>query len=136
MSKSLGNALYPSKFAKVGADLLRLWSAPSNTSRRKMSERVMTQLSEAYRKIRIPFASLSQFRRFPSLARCAIERSTEEFDAWMLDRTAELVKKCSEWYANYEFHRVYHAIHDYCVVDLSAFYFDVLKDRLYTRRLE
>jgi len=54
----------------------------------------------------------------------------------MLDRTAELVKKCREWYANYEFHRVYHAIHDYCVVDLSAFYFDVLKDRLYTRRLE
>jgi isoleucyl-tRNA synthetase len=51
----------------------------------------------------------------------------------MLDRTAELVKKCREWYANYEFHRVYHAIHDYCVVDLSAFYFDVLKDRLYTK---
>jgi len=51
----------------------------------------------------------------------------------MLDRTAELVKKCREWYANYEFHRVYHAIHDYCVVDLSSFYFDVLKDRLYTK---
>src|SRR5947209_3756053 len=51
----------------------------------------------------------------------------------MLDRTVELVKKCREWYANYEFHRVYHAIHDYCVVDLSAFYFDVLKDRLYTK---
>src|SRR5256886_13388527 len=49
------------------------------------------------------------------------------------DRTAELVRKCREWYANYEFHRVYHAIHDYCVVDLSAFYFDVLKDRLYTK---
>jgi isoleucyl-tRNA synthetase len=51
----------------------------------------------------------------------------------MLDRTAELVRKCREWYANYEFHRVYHAIHDYCVVDLSSFYFDVLKDRLYTK---
>jgi isoleucyl-tRNA synthetase len=51
----------------------------------------------------------------------------------MLDRTAELVKKCRKWYANYEFHRVYHAIHDYCVVDLSSFYFDVLKDRLYTK---
>src|SRR5205814_5494252 len=51
----------------------------------------------------------------------------------MLGRTAELVKECREWYANYEFHRVYHAIHDYCVVDLSAFYFDVLKDRLYTK---
>src|SRR5207237_4116396 len=57
----------------------------------------------------------------------------EEIDRWMVDSTAELVKKCREWYANYEFHRVYHSIHDYCVVDLSAFYFDVLKDRLYTK---
>jgi len=54
-------------------------------------------------------------------------------DRWMLERTADLVKKCREWYANYEFHRAYHAIHDYCVVDLSAFYYDVLKDRLYTK---
>jgi isoleucyl-tRNA synthetase len=54
-------------------------------------------------------------------------------DRWMLERTAELVKKCRDWYAAYEFHRVYHAIHDYCVVDLSAFYYDVLKDRLYTK---
>ena len=57
----------------------------------------------------------------------------EEMDRWMIERTADLVKKCREWYANYEFHRVYHAIHDYCVVDLSAFYYDVLKDRLYTK---
>ncbi len=51
----------------------------------------------------------------------------------MIERTADLVKKCREWYANYEFHRVYHAIHDCCTVDLSAFYYDVLKDRLYTK---
>jgi isoleucyl-tRNA synthetase len=51
----------------------------------------------------------------------------------MLERTAGLVQRCREWYAAYEFHRVYHAIHDYCVVDLSAFYYDVLKDRLYTK---
>ena len=57
----------------------------------------------------------------------------EEIDRWMLERTADLVKKCREWYAAYEFHRVYHAIHDYCVVDLSSFYYDVLKDRLYTK---
>jgi isoleucyl-tRNA synthetase len=57
----------------------------------------------------------------------------DDMDRWMLERTADLVKKCREWYAAYEFHRVYHAIHDYCVVDLSAFYYDVLKDRLYTK---
>src|SRR5207249_9139565 len=57
----------------------------------------------------------------------------EEFNRRMIYHTTELVKKCRELYATYEFHRVYHAIHDYCVVDLSAFYFDVLKDRLYTK---
>jgi isoleucyl-tRNA synthetase len=57
-------------------------------------------------------------------------------DQWMLERTADLVKRCREWYASYEFHRIYHAIHDFCVVDLSAFYYDVLKDRLYTKALK
>ncbi|HKM90938.1 MAG TPA: class I tRNA ligase family protein, partial [Candidatus Acidoferrales bacterium] len=55
-----------------------------------------------------------------------------EMDRWMLERTAELAGKCAQWYASYEFHRVFHAVHDFCAVDLSAFYFDVLKDRLYT----
>jgi isoleucyl-tRNA synthetase len=53
-------------------------------------------------------------------------------DAWMLRRTGALVRECLAWYENFEFHRVYHAIHDFCTVDLSSFYFDVLKDRLYT----
>ena len=54
-------------------------------------------------------------------------------DRWMLERAAGLVKNCRQWYAAYDLHRVFHAIHEYCVVDLSAFYFDVLKDRLFTR---
>jgi isoleucyl-tRNA synthetase len=56
----------------------------------------------------------------------------EEMDRWMLSRTGELVKQCRKWYEGFEFHRVFHALHDFAVVDLSAFYFDVLKDRLYT----
>jgi isoleucyl-tRNA synthetase len=136
MSKSLGNALYPIEICeKWGADLLRLWvGSVEYQADVKMSERVMTQLSEAYRKIRNTFrfalGNLSDFN--PSRDALSNDR-LEEFDRWMLDRTAELVTKCREWYAGYEFHRVYHAIHDYCVVDLSAFYFDVLKDRLYTK---
>src|SRR2546430_1584521 len=99
-----------------------------------MSERVMTQLSEAYRKIRNTFRfALGNLGDFNPSRDVLSNNQLEEFDRWMLDRTAELVKKCREWYANYEFHRVYHAIHDFCVVDLSAFYFDVLKDRLYTK---
>ena len=101
----------------------------------KMSERVMTQLSEAYRKIRNTFRY-----RARAILRISIRRAMrcrndqlDEIDRWMLERTADLVKKCREWYAGYEFHRVYHAIHDFCVVDLSSFYYDVLKDRLYTK---
>ena len=136
MSKSLGNSIDPAEICdKWGADLLRLWvTSVEYQADVKMSERVMTQLSEAYRKIRNTFrfalGNLSDFD--PSQASLPGEQM-EEMDRWMLDRTADLVKKCREWYAAYEFHRVYHAIHDYCVVDLSAFYYDVLKDRLYTK---
>jgi len=99
-----------------------------------MSERVMTQLSEAYRKIRntIRFA-LGNLNGFYPSRDAVPNEQLDEMDRWMLERTADLVKKCREWYAAYEFHRVYHAIHDFCVVDLSAFYYDVLKDRLYTK---
>jgi len=136
MSKSLGNALYPIEICeKWGADLLRLWvGSVEYQADVKMSERVMTQLSEAYRKIRNTFRfALGNLGDFDASRDALSNDQLEEIDRWMLDRTAELVKKCREWYANYEFHRVYHAIHDYCVVDLSAFYFDVLKDRLYTK---
>src|SRR5260370_20222847 len=99
-----------------------------------MSERVMTQLSEAYRKIRNTFRfALGNLGDFDPLRDALSNDQLEEIDRWMLDRTGELVKKCREWYANYELHRLYHAIHDFCVVDLSSFYFDVLKDSLYTQ---
>jgi isoleucyl-tRNA synthetase len=136
MSKSLGNAIEPAEICeKWGADLLRLWVASVEYQADvKMSERVMIQLSEAYRKIRNTFRfALSNLFDF-DISRDAVSNiELLEMDRWMLERTAELAKKCREWYANYEFHRVYHALHDFCVVDLSAFYYDVLKDRLYTK---
>src|SRR5499427_5972841 len=136
MSKSLGNSIDPAEICdKWGADLLRLWvTSVEYQADVKMSERVITQLSEAYRKIRNTFRfALSNLNDFDPARDSLPSGQMEEMDRWMLDRTAELVKKCREWYAAYEFHRVYHAMHDYCVVDLSAFYYDVLKDRLYTK---
>src|SRR5467141_3559704 len=136
MSKSLGNTLYPNEIVeRWGADLLRLWVASVEYQADvKMSERVMTQLSEAYRKIRNTFRfALGNLADFDPLRDTLPNDQLDEIDRWMLERTAELVTKCREWYAAYDFHRVYHAIHDFCVVDLSAFYFDVLKDRLYTK---
>jgi isoleucyl-tRNA synthetase len=136
MSKSLGNTVLPSEICeKWGGDLLRLWVASQEYQADvKMSERVMTQLSEAYRKIRNTFRfALGNLAGFDPAGAAVPHEEMEEIDRWMLERTAELVKKCREWYAAYEFHRVYHALHDYCVVDLSSFYYDVLKDRLYTK---
>jgi isoleucyl-tRNA synthetase len=136
MSKSLGNVVLPAEICeKWGADLLRLWvGSQEYQADVKMSERVMTQLSEAYRKIRNTFRfALGNLNDFDPGRDAVANSELDEMDQWMLERTADLVKRCREWYASYEFHRVYHAIHDFCVVDLSAFYYDVLKDRLYTK---
>jgi isoleucyl-tRNA synthetase len=136
MSKSLGNVVLPTEICdRWGADLLRLWvGSQEYQADVKMSERVMTQLSDAYRKIRNTFRfALGNLNGFDPSCDALPNDQLEEMDRWMLERTADLVKRCREWYASYEFHRVYHAIHDYCVVDLSAFYYDVLKDRLYTK---
>jgi isoleucyl-tRNA synthetase len=135
MSKSVGNALYPKEICeKWGADLLRLWVVSQDyTADMRISEAMMTQLSEAYRKIRNTFRfALSNLYDFDPARDVVHDSDMWEIDAWMLRRTGEVVHQCHEWYANFEFHRVYHALHDFCAVDLSAFYFDILKDRLYT----
>ncbi len=135
MHKSLGNVVLPRELCeKWGADLLRLWVAAQDyTADVRMSDRVMTQLSEAYRKIRNTFRfALSNLADFDPARDALPDSEMDELDRWMLSRTAELVRQCRGWYDAFEFHRVYHALHDFAAVDLSAFYFDVLKDRLYT----
>jgi isoleucyl-tRNA synthetase len=135
MSKSLGNAMYPNEICeKYGADLLRVWVASQDyTADMRMSDAMMAQLSEAYRKIRNTFRyAVSNLFDFDPARHALPVSDLWEMDAWMLRRTGTLIRQCRDWYAKFEFHRAYHAIHDFCTVDLSAFYFDVLKDRLYT----
>jgi isoleucyl-tRNA synthetase len=135
MSKSLGNVVLPTEVCeKWGADLLRLWVASQDyTADVRMSDNVMTQLSEAYRKLRNTFRfALGNLADFDPARDAVPDAEMEELDRWMLSRTADLVHQCRKWYEAFEFHRVFHALHDFAVVDLSAFYFDVLKDRLYT----
>jgi isoleucyl-tRNA synthetase len=135
MSKSRGSDFPPREVCdKWGADLLRLWAASQDfTADVRMSDRVMTQLSEAYRKIRNTFRfALSNLGDFDPARDALGGDQMLEMDRWMLERTAGLVAECRGWYEAFEFHRVFHAAHDFCVVDLSAFYFDILKDRLYT----
>src|SRR5262249_24485443 len=135
MSKSLGNVVLPTEICeKWGADLLRLWVASQDyTTDVRMSSNVMTQLSEAYRKLRNTFRfALGNLAGFDAARDAVAEEQMEDIDRWMLSRAAELAAQCRKWYETFEFHRVFHALHDFAVVDLSAFYFDVLKDRLYT----
>src|SRR5208282_2907840 len=135
MSKSLGNALYPNEISeKWGADLLRLWVVSQDyTADMRNSPAMMTQLAEAYRKIRNTFRfALSNLFDFDPARDVVHDADLWEMDAWMLRRTGAAIRQCLEWYKEFEFHRVYHALHDFCAVDLSAFYFDILKDRLYT----
>jgi isoleucyl-tRNA synthetase len=135
MSKSLGNVMLPRDICeKWGADMLRLWVAAQDyTADVRMSENVLKQLGEAYRKLRNTFRfALSTLYDFDPARDAVPADRMLELDRWMLDRTAALVRDCRAWYEAFEFHRVYHALHDFAAVELSAFYFDILKDRLYT----
>lgn len=135
MSKSAGNGVLPSEICeKWGADLLRLWTTSQDYhADMRFSEPMMTQLAESYRKIRNTFRfALGNLANFDPARDAVADSELSEMDAWMLHRTGELVAKCRAWYDEFEFHRVFHALYDFFVVDLSAFYFDVLKDSLYT----
>jgi isoleucyl-tRNA synthetase len=135
MSKSLGNAIYPAEICeRWGADLLRVWVVSQDyTSDMSLSQAMMDQLAEAYRKIRntLRFA-LGNLYDFDPNRDALPNDQLLEFDRFMLHRAGELVSQCRAWYGSFDFHRVFHAIREFCINDLSAFYFDVLKDRLYT----
>ncbi len=135
MSKSLGNFVSPRDVAdKYGADMVRLWVASQDYfDHVRYSEAAMVQLSETYRKLRNTFRfALSNLYDFDPARDALRDSELWEMDAWMLRRTGDLVAECRKWFESFDFHRVFHAVHDFAVVDLSAFYFDVLKDRLYT----
>ncbi len=135
MSKSLGNGIEPSDIIKkYGAELLRLWTASVDfTEDVRLSETILTRLTEAYRKLRNTFRyALGNIGDFDPAADAVPADEMAEIDQWILVRTESLVSRCRTWYEEFAFHKIYHAVYDFATVDLSAIYFDVLKDRLYT----
>ena len=134
MSKSLGNGIVPSEIVeKYGADILRLWVASSDYHADiRISNDILKQLSEVYRKIRntarFMLGNLNDFN--PDTDSVSIDKLAD-IDKFALMRLDALVSKCIEAYENYEYHIIFHAIHNFCVVDMSNFYLDVIKDRLY-----
>lgn len=134
MSKSLGNGISPQELLKdYGADILRLWvSSADYRQDMRISKEMFKHLSQNYLKIRNTaryiLGNLDGFD--PATDMVAYDQLCE-FDRWALMKRNELVQKVINGYNNYEFHVVLHAIHNFCVVDMSNFYLDVIKDRLY-----
>ena len=135
MSKSLGIGIHPDEIIpKYGADVLRLWAASVDfTEDVRLSDTIMTRLSEAYRKFRNTFRwALGNLNDFDP-ARDAVEpREMSEIDLWILLKAEDLVSKCREWYDEFGFHKVYRAVYDFVTTELSSIYFDASKDVLYT----
>ncbi len=135
MSKSLGNVIAPKQVIdKYGAEILRLWvSASDYRDDVRISENILKQLSDAYRRIRntcrFLLGNLSDFdpgrHMLPSDQMTALDR-------YALHGLQDLIARARKAYETYDFHIIYHSLHNYCTVDLSAFYLDILKDRLYT----
>jgi len=133
MHKSLGNAIAPEEVIKdYGADLLRLWVSSSDYHQDvRISKDIFKQLSEIYLKIRntarFILGNLDGFDPDDQVPASELL----DIDRWALTRLNRLVEKVMDSYERYEFHPIYHAIHNFCVIDMSNFYLDVLKDRLY-----
>lgn len=139
MSKSIGNVIYPQDvIKKYGADILRLWVASADYKADiRISQDILKQLSEVYRKIRNTFRYLlGNLSDFKPETDCVAYDDLYEIDKWALLKLEEVRQKVTEAYNTYEFHLLYHNVHNFCAVDLSAFYLDILKDRLYTSKAD
>jgi isoleucyl-tRNA synthetase len=137
MSKSLGNTVAPDEIVKkYGADILRLWVASTDyRDDVRVGEEILAGLAEGYRKIRNTVRwALGNLDGFDPARDAVPVEELEPIDRWAVARLAEWVAKVKQAYADYEFHLAYHATIQLCAVELSAQYFDIIKDRLYTAR--
>jgi isoleucyl-tRNA synthetase len=134
MSKSQGNFVpIEEVLPRFGAEVLRLWVAAEDyTLDVRLSEEILTRLADAYRRIRNTWrfllGALADFD--PDADRESYTRM-DELDRWALLRLAQLIARVRKAYDEYQFHTVFHSVHNFCAVDLSALYLDLIKDRLY-----
>jgi len=135
MSKSLGNGIEPQQVASsLGADVLRLWvGATDYRGEMSGSQEILKRMADSYRRMRNTARYiLGNLHGFDPAAHAVPAGAMVDLDRWALARTAALQREIVAAYDEYEFHRVYQLLHNYCVVDLGGFYLDVIKDRLYT----
>ncbi len=135
MSKSLGNVIAPKEIInKYGTEILRLWAAAADyTEDIRISDNIIQQLSDAYKKIRNTCRFLlGNLSDFSPAADMMPPEKMPEIDRFALHRLDWIIQRVRRAYDDYEFHVIYHRLYNYCTLDLSAFYLDILKDRLYT----
>ncbi len=135
MSKSLGNGIEPQQVCNsLGADVLRLWVAATDyRAEMSGSAEILKRISESYRRMRNTARFLlGNLHGFDPATDQVAEDVLVDLDRQALARSAELQRELVAAYEAFEFHRVYQLLHNFCVVDLGAFYLDIIKDRLYT----
>lgn len=137
MSKSLANGVKPEKIlSKYGADILRLWVASSDYhSDIRISEDILKQLTESYRKIRntarFILGNLCDFNPDSDMLEI---KDLEEIDIFAITKLNELIKTVKDAYEEFKFFNIFHNLHNFCVVHMSNFYLDIIKDRLYCEK--
>jgi len=135
MSKSLGNTIVPQKvIGALGADVLRLWVAATDYANEiAVSDEILKRMADSYRRMRntVRFL-LGNLESFEPTRDALPPSELVDLDRWALARAREVQAEIVEAYRTYDFHVIYQRIHNFCVVDLGAFYLDVIKDRLYT----
>ncbi len=137
MSKSLGNGIMPDEIInQYGADILRLWVASSDYhSDIRISPEILKQLSDAYKKIRNTaryiLGNLRNCDGFNPDTDSVADDELQEIDRWALMKLDALIDKVEKGYSSFDFHVVFHSIHNFCTIDMSNFYLDIIKDRLY-----
>ena len=139
MSKSVGNTVAPQDVIKqYGADIIRLWAASSDYKADiRISKEILKQLSEVYRKIRNTIRYiLGNTNDFDYEKHKVPFDQMLELDRWALMHMQLLKKEVKQAYEDYDFHVLYHAIHNFCTVEMSSYYLDILKDRLYAYKAD
>jgi isoleucyl-tRNA synthetase len=134
MSKSLGNVVAPQAILQqYGADILRLWVAAEDyRDDVRISGEILKRLADSYRRVRNTARNLlGNLHDFAAERDAVAVGDMPELDRWALGRLDAFITRCRKAYDDYEFHVVYHALNNFCSVDLSALYFDIVKDRLY-----
>jgi isoleucyl-tRNA synthetase len=135
MSKSLGNVVQPQQVMKtLGADIIRLWVAATDyRAEMAVSDEILKRTADAYRRIRNTARFLlSNLNGFDPSRHQVPAAEMIELDRWAVDRALQLQEEIVAAYRDYQFHLIYHRLHNFCVVDMGGFYLDVIKDRQYT----